>query len=67
MPFYEIVAISAMCAVGILTIASLIGASVAYLMFRERAPHTAAAHGMAPAGATPVQPAFGGTPTVAVG
>jgi hypothetical protein len=35
--FYQIVAISAMCAVGMLTFASLIAAGVSYLVLRE--PH----------------------------
>jgi hypothetical protein len=33
--FWEIVAVSAMCAVGMLTLASIIGATVGYLFFRE--------------------------------
>jgi len=67
--FYQIVAISAMCAVGILTFASLIGFGVSYLVLRE--PHAArepaTAGGMVPAPAAPVPTAFANTPVAVAG
>lgn len=61
--FYQIVAISAMCAVGILSMAALFGATVAHFVLREPRP-TTEANRVKPVSEMPA-PAIG--PRVAVG
>jgi hypothetical protein len=63
--FYQIVAISAMCAVVMLAIASLFGAAVAHVVLREPRPVREPAE--APAAAPAAKPAFEGGRTVVVG
>jgi ABC-type sulfate transport system permease component len=58
--FWEIVAVSAMCAVAMLAIASLIGATVGYLFFREPKAirQVATVHGETPAAVPTVRPGY---------
>lgn len=66
---WEIVAIAAIYAVLILAVASFIGTTAAFLLFRERVSGEQAvdAHGVLPASEAPVVAAFKTTPTVVVG